>query len=72
MIQSIEQANQSKNLIEELRSLVQEDWVLMNNEIQVQLNSDIGLINSISHYIINSGGKRLRPLIDLTCLQSMR
>ena len=34
MIQSIEQANQSKNLIEELRSLVQEDWVSMNNEIQ--------------------------------------
>ena len=65
MIQSIEQANQSKNLIEELRSLVQEDWALMNNEIQVQLNSDIGLINSISHYIINSGGKRLRPLIVL-------
>ena len=65
MIQSIEQANQSKNLIEELRSLLQEDWALMNNEIQVQLNSDIGLINSISHYIINSGGKRLRPLIVL-------
>ena len=65
MIQSIEQANQSKNLIEELRSLVQEDWVLMNNEIQAQLNSDIGLINSISHYIINSGGKRVRPLIVL-------
>ena len=65
MIQSIEQVNQSKSLIEELRSLVQEDWVSMNKEIQDQLHSDIGLINSISHYIINSGGKRLRPLIVL-------
>ena len=65
MIQSIEQVNQSKNLIEELRNLVKEDWVLMNKEIQDQLHSDIGLINSISHYIINSGGKRLRPLIVL-------
>ena len=33
-------------------------------EIEDQLSSDIGLINSISSYIINSGGKRLRPLLE--------
>ena len=37
----------------------------MNQEIQVQLDTEVGLINSISHYIINSGGKRLRPLMVL-------
>jgi octaprenyl-diphosphate synthase len=31
--------------------------------IQERLQSDIVLINQIGHYIVNSGGKRLRPVI---------
>ncbi|MBV45951.1 MAG: octaprenyl diphosphate synthase [Dehalococcoidia bacterium] len=57
--------NAEKSLIEEVRSLLQMDWQEMNREIRVQLDTDVGLINSISHYIINSGGKRLRPLMVL-------
>ncbi len=65
MIQSIDTAKQTLSLIEELRDLVKDDWLLMDKEIEHQLTSDIGLINSISSYIINSGGKRLRPLLVL-------
>jgi octaprenyl-diphosphate synthase len=65
MIQSIDKAKQTKSLIEDLRGLVKDDWMLMDQEIEQQLSSDIGLINSISSYIINSGGKRLRPLLVL-------
>jgi octaprenyl-diphosphate synthase len=65
MIQSLDKMNEEKSLIEEVRSLLQMDWQEMNREIRVQLDTDVGLINSISHYIINSGGKRLRPLIVL-------
>ena len=61
MIQSLDKMNAEKSLIEEVRSLLQMDWQEMNREIRVQLDTDVGLINSISHYIINSGGKRLRP-----------
>ena len=65
MIQSLDKMNAEKSLIEEIRSLLQMDWQEMNREIRVQLDTDVGLINSISHYIINSGGKRLRPLMVL-------
>ena len=65
MIQSLDKMNAEKSLIEEVRSLLQMDWQEMNREIRVQLDTDVGLINSISHYIINSGGKRLRPLMVL-------
>jgi len=65
MIQSLDKMNAEKSLIEEVRSLLEMDWQEMNREIRVQLDTDVGLINSISHYIINSGGKRLRPLMVL-------
>ncbi len=65
MIQSLDKINAEKSLIEKVRSLLQIDWQEMNREIRVQLDTDVGLINSISHYIINSGGKRLRPLMVL-------
>ena len=48
MIQSIDKAKQTKSLIEDLRDLVKDDWMLMDQEIEQQLSSDIGLINSIS------------------------
>jgi len=65
MIQSLDKLNKDQSIIEEIRSLLEEDWQEMNQEIQVQLDTDVDLINSISHYIINSGGKRLRPLMVL-------
>jgi octaprenyl-diphosphate synthase len=33
--------------------------------IQQQLHSDVILINQLGHYIVNSGGKRLRPVVVL-------
>jgi len=33
--------------------------------IHQRLSSDVALINQLSHYIVNSGGKRLRPLLAL-------
>ena len=33
--------------------------------IQHRLQSDVVLVNQLSHYIINSGGKRLRPMLAL-------
>ncbi len=65
MIQSLDKLNEDQSIIEEIRSLLNEDWQKMNQEIQVQLDTEVGLINNISHYIINSGGKRLRPLMVL-------
>ena len=65
MIRSIEKLDQEKSFIERIRSLVESDWQEINQEIQLQLDTDVGLISNISNYIINSGGKRLRPLMVL-------
>ncbi len=51
--------------LESVRNLVGEDWRAVNREIQTQLSSDVALVNSVAHYIIGSGGKRLRPLLVL-------
>jgi octaprenyl-diphosphate synthase len=51
--------------LDTIRELVRDDWVGVNAEILDNLHSDVALVNSVSRYIINSGGKRLRPLLML-------
>ena len=48
-----------------IRDLVGDDWRGVDQEIIASLTSDVALVNSVSRYIINSGGKRLRPLLVL-------
>ena len=64
-MKSIEKIKEQKASLEEIRSIVSEEWSLLDQEIEKQLSSDIELINNISQYIVNSGGKRIRPLIVL-------
>jgi octaprenyl-diphosphate synthase len=45
--------------------MVSGDMDAVNALIQRRLQSDVALINQLSIYIINSGGKRLRPLLAL-------
>ncbi len=51
--------------LEAVRNQLGDDWAAVNREIIEHLNSDVALVNSVSHYIISSGGKRLRPLLVL-------
>ena len=48
-----------------LRSLVQDDFDKVNDLIIERIQSQIGLIDDLSHHIVGSGGKRLRPLLVL-------
>jgi len=50
---------------DEIYSLIQPDMNRVNARIQEKLHSEVVLINQIGTYIINSGGKRLRPIIHL-------
>ncbi len=45
--------------------MVSGDMDAVNTLIQRRLQSEVALINQLSIYIINSGGKRLRPLLAL-------
>ena len=48
-----------------LRTLVSEDFNAVNTLIVDKIRSQIGLIDDLSHHIVDSGGKRLRPLLVL-------
>jgi octaprenyl-diphosphate synthase len=48
-----------------IRTLVRDDLQAVDREIGRRLQSDVVLINQLAGYLINSGGKRLRPLIVL-------
>ncbi len=48
-----------------IQKLISEDMQNVNNLIQKRLHSEIVLVNQLSHYIIASGGKRLRPMLSL-------
>jgi octaprenyl-diphosphate synthase len=51
--------------IHQLRQLVSEDFEAVNALINAKTQSHISLINDLSQHIVQSGGKRLRPLLVL-------
>ena len=56
--------------VEQIKSLVAADMQTVDTLIQRRLASDVVLVNQLSHYIINSGGKRLRPMLTLLAAQA--
>lgn len=53
--------------IRDIRTLITEDMRAVDHTIRQQLHSHVALIDQLAAYIINSGGKRLRPsLVVLT------
>jgi len=48
-----------------IQVLMNQDMQAVNHLIRTQLHSDVALINQLGHYIVNSGGKRLRPMLVL-------
>lgn len=51
--------------IPEVRALIRDDMHAVDQMIRRQLHSEVVLINQLGSYIINSGGKRLRPIVVL-------
>lgn len=51
--------------LESLQSFLADDMRAVDQVIRESLYSDVALIRQISEYIINSGGKRLRPALVL-------
>lgn len=57
--------------IKQILELTTADMSLVDQLIQKQLTSDVALINQLSFYIINSGGKRIRPLITILVAKAL-
>ena len=45
--------------------VVEKDFDIVNSFIIEYLDSDVGLVENIGHYIVDAGGKRFRPLMVL-------
>ncbi|WP_072824692.1 octaprenyl diphosphate synthase [Modicisalibacter ilicicola] len=54
-----------------IHAAVVEDFAAVDRTILAQLGSRVPLVESIGHYIIDSGGKRLRPLLVLLAARSL-
>jgi octaprenyl-diphosphate synthase len=51
--------------LKEIQALVAVDMEGVNAQIRAQLHSDVALIQQMGEYIVNSGGKRLRPVLAI-------
>ena len=58
--------------LEQIQQLSANDMAAVNQHIFAQLNSDVALINQLGIYIVNSGGKRLRPLLAVLAAKALQ
>ncbi|MGB5446727.1 MAG: octaprenyl diphosphate synthase [Psychromonas sp.] len=57
--------------IKKIQHISATEMLQVNNLITEQLSSDVALINQLGFYIINSGGKRIRPLITVLAAKAL-
>ncbi len=54
----------------QIRDLMKVDMKKVDDILTSRLDTDVDLINQMSHHIVTSGGKRLRPLLLLLCARA--
>lgn len=52
-------------MITSIRACVADEFQQVNELIIEQLKSDVAMVENVGHYIVDAGGKRLRPLLAL-------
>jgi len=56
---------------ERINELVKEDMAAVDRVIRQQLHSEVALVSQVSEYIIQSGGKRLRPVLTVLVARAL-
>ena len=54
----------------QIQDLMKVDMKKVDDILTSRLDTDVDLINQMSHHIVTSGGKRLRPLLLLLCAKT--
>lgn len=57
--------------IKQVTSLANDDMLAVNQCISQQLTSDVALVNQLGMYIVNSGGKRIRPMLTVLAARAL-
>ena len=55
-----------------IQALTHNDMTAVNDLIYAQLHSDVALINQLGVYIVNGGGKRMRPLLTVLAANALK
>ena len=51
--------------MQQIRNTVASEFEQVNRLIIDQLESDVDMVENVGHYIVDAGGKRMRPLLVL-------
>ncbi len=57
--------------IKAIQALAHDDMKAVNDLIYEQLQSDVALINQLGIYIVNGGGKRMRPMLTVLAARAL-
>jgi octaprenyl-diphosphate synthase len=57
--------------MQQIRDTVATEFEQVNRLIVEQLHSDVPMVENVGHYIVDAGGKRLRPLLVLLCASAL-
>ncbi|WP_206483358.1 octaprenyl diphosphate synthase [Thalassotalea sp. G2M2-11] len=57
--------------LNQIQALAQSDMSAVNDLIYSQLQSDVTLINQLGIYIVNGGGKRMRPMLTVLAARAL-
>jgi len=57
--------------LKNIQALAQADMTAVNDLIYSQLQSDVALINQLGVYIVNAGGKRMRPMLTVLAAKAL-
>ena len=57
-------------MYQDIHAVVESDFLALNDFIVEQLYSEVTLVESIGHYIVEAGGKRMRPVLTLLAARS--
>lgn len=62
---------ENHTFLESLRQLLAADMAAVDRVIRARLHSEVLLVNQVGEYIINSGGKRLRPALVVLSAEAL-
>jgi len=57
--------------LQKIQTLTHDDMTAVNSLIYSQLQSDVALINQLGIYIVNAGGKRMRPMLTVLAARAL-
>ena len=68
----MEKTSKADQSLANLKKLIEKEFIETDKLIKNQINSDIDRIPALSKHIIDLGGKRLRPILTLSCAKMLK